>query len=144
MRVSGGVVTVASKRRNSMKPRNILISLGVAAALAAGVGAYSFTASAQDGGYGPGMMGGYGPGMMGGYGPGYGPNGGNGYGPGYGHMRGYGPRHDEWLWSGRPWGYGPGMMGGYGTWVRCMMGGYGMGSGMMGGYGYGRGVRPCE
>ena len=51
-----------------MKSRNILIALGVAAALAAGVGAYSYTAFAQGGpGYGPGMMGGgYGPSMMGG------------------------------------------------------------------------------
>ena len=43
-----------------MKSRNILIALGVAAALAAGVGVYSYTASAQGG---PGwMMGGGGPG----------------------------------------------------------------------------------
>ena len=56
-----------------MKPGNIMIGLGVAAALAVGIGAYSYTASAQDAGYGPGMMGGYGPGMMGGYGPGYRP-----------------------------------------------------------------------
>ena len=93
-----------------MKTRNVLISLGVAGALAVGVGAYSFTASAQDGpGYGSGWM------MGGGWGggPGAGPwncpafaqNGGPGpgqsYGPGY-HMRG---------WGG---GYGPGMMRGYG------------------------------
>ena len=76
-----------------MKSRNALIALGVVAALAVGVGTYSFTASAQGG-----------PGMMGGYGPGYGHmrgwgGGGEGYGPGYGHMRG---------------GYGPGMMQGYG------------------------------
>ena len=102
-----------------MKKRNVLISLGVAAALAAAIGAYSFSASAQGGpGYGPGMMGGNGPGygrMMGGWGggPGAGPGNcpgfaqgegkgpGAGYGPGYGHMRGgYGP--------------GPGMMQGYG------------------------------
>ena len=50
-----------------MKSRNVLIGLGVAAALAAGVGAYSYNAIAQGGpGYGPGwMMGGGGPrGMM--------------------------------------------------------------------------------
>jgi len=111
-----------------MKTRNTLIGLGVAAALAAGVGAYSFSSFAQNGpGYGPGMMGGgYGAGygrMMGGGGggPGAGPgncpgfaqgegNGpGAGYGPGYGHMRGgYGPG----MMQGR--GYGPGMMQGYG------------------------------
>ncbi len=46
-----------------MTTRNILIALGIAAALAAGVGTYSSTASAQDGpGYGPRMMDGYGPG----------------------------------------------------------------------------------
>ena len=115
-----------------MKTRNALIGLGVAAALAAGVGAYSLTASAQDGGYGPGMMGGYGPGyghMRGlGGGPGAGPwncpafgqndesgpagRQGEGYGPGY-HMRG---------WGG---GYGPGMMQGYGR-------GYGPGYGPRG------------
>jgi len=69
-----------------MKTRNTLIGLGIAAALAAGVGAYSVTASAQDAGYSWGMMG---------HGPGYG----QGYGPGYGHMSGYGR------------GYGHGMMG---------------------------------
>jgi hypothetical protein len=105
-----------------MKTRTALIGLGVAAALAAGIGAYNLTASAQGGpGYGPGMMGGYGPGyghMRGwGGGPGAGswncpafgqndesgPAGrqGEGYGPGF-HMRG---------WGG---GYGPGMMQGYG------------------------------
>ncbi len=100
-----------------MKTRNTLIGLGIAAALAAGVGAYSLTASAQGGpGYGPGMMGGYGPDyhMRGwGRGPGagqwncpafaqgdeFGPA--EGYGPGY-HMRGWRE------------GYGPGMMRGYG------------------------------
>ena len=51
-----------------MKSRNALIALGIAAALAAGVGAYIYTASAQGG---PGWM------MGGGYGPGY-------------HMRGWG------------------------------------------------------
>ena len=102
-----------------MKSRNVLIGLGVAGVLAAGVGAYSYNAVAQGGpGYGPGwMMGGGGPrGMMGGgWGgepgggpencPAFGQNGGSGpgqgYGPGY-HMRGWGN------------GYGPGMMGGYG------------------------------
>lgn len=88
-----------------MKSRKTLIALGVVAALAAGAGVYSYTASAQGGpGYGPGwMMGGGGPG-----GPGGGPCGafgqdggpGQGYGPGY-HMRG---------WGG---GYGPGMMRGW-------------------------------
>jgi hypothetical protein len=87
-----------------MKTRNLMIGLGVVAALAAGIGAYSYTASAQGGpGYGPGMMGGgFGPGMMmSGNGPGmtqdFGPGGGQGYGPGY-HRRG---------WGGGP---GPGMM----------------------------------
>jgi hypothetical protein len=102
-----------------MKTRTALIGLGVAAALAAGVGVYSLNASAQDGpGYGPGMMGGYGPGYhMRGWGGGPGPwncpalgqndesgpagKQGEGYGPGY-RMRG---------WGG---GYGPGMMQGYG------------------------------
>ena len=87
-----------------MRTRNIMIALGVAAALAVGAGAYSHTAFAQDGGYGPGWMmgGGYGPGnMMGGNGPGYGPDG--GYGPGYGHMRGYGPG----MMQGNGNGYGP-------------------------------------
>src|SRR5664279_5436125 len=100
-----------------MKSRNVLIALGVAAALAAGVGAYSYTAVAQGG---PGWMmgGGYGPGHMRGPGggqgagqwncPTFGQNDeqgsgtagrqGEGYGPGY-HMRG---------------GYGTGMMQGYG------------------------------
>src|SRR5665213_3608749 len=98
-----------------MKSRT-LIGLGVAAALAAGVGAYSFTAHAQyGGGYGPGMMGGgYGPGMMDGYGPG------NGYGPGYGHMRGFGPGNNGqgygpgYHMRGFGPGYGPGMLQGYG------------------------------
>ena len=103
-----------------MKSRNVLIGLGVAAALAAGVGLTALPRSDKGGpGYGPGMMGGYGPGyghMRGwGGGPGAGsvelprlrakrrvgsgPAGrqGEGYGPGY-HMRG---------WGG---GYGPGMM----------------------------------
>jgi len=53
-----------------MKPRNILIGLAVAAALAAG--GYTVAALAQGG---PGYGQGYGPGMMQG----------NGYGPGYGH-----------------------------------------------------------
>jgi len=90
-----------------MKSRNTLIALGVAAALAAGVGAYGYTASAQGGpGYGPGwMMGTGGPGGGQWNCPAFGQNGGpgpgQGYGPGY-HMRG---------WGG---GYGPGMMRGYG------------------------------
>ncbi len=93
-----------------MKTRNVLISLGVAGALAVGVGAYSFTAAAQDGpGYGSGWMmgGGWGGGPGGGpwncpaFAQNGGPGPGQGYGPGY-HMRG---------WGG---GYGPGMMRGYG------------------------------
>ena len=40
-----------------MKTRNTLIGLGIAAALATAIGAYSVTASAQDAGYGWGMMG---------------------------------------------------------------------------------------
>lgn len=78
-------------------------------------------ASAQWGGYGPGMMGGYGPGygpgMMGGYGPGYGPGMMGGYGPGYGPgmMGGYGPGYGAGMMGGYGPGYGPGMMGpGYG------------------------------
>ncbi len=88
-----------------MKSRNVLIALGVAAALATGVGVYSYTASAQGGpGWGPGwMMGGGGPGggPCGAFGQDGGPGPGPGYGPGY-HMRG---------WGG---GYGPGMMRSYG------------------------------
>jgi hypothetical protein len=101
-----------------MKSRNVLIGLGVAAALAAGVGAYSYNAIAQGGpGYGPGwMMRGGGPGGGPENCPAFGQNGGpgpgQGYGPGY-HMRG---------WGG---GYGPGMMGGYGR-------GYGPGYGPRG------------
>jgi hypothetical protein len=77
-----------------MTTRIALIGLGVAATLAAGVGAYSLTASAQDGpGYGPGMMGGYGPGYhMRGWGGGYGPGMMQGYGRGFGP--GYGPRSE--------------------------------------------------
>jgi len=46
-----------------MKSRNALIAVGIAAALAAAVGVYNFTASAQGGpDYGWGMMGSYGPG----------------------------------------------------------------------------------
>ena len=61
-----------------MKSRNVLIGLGVAAALAAGVGVYGYNAVAQGGpGYGPGWM------MGGGYGPGYHMrNWGGGQGPG--------------------------------------------------------------
>jgi hypothetical protein len=117
-----------------MTTRKTLIGLGIAAALAAGVGAYSYTAFAQTGGgYGPGYghMRGYGPGMMGGYGPGYGHMGGWGGGPGQGQWncpvfgqnnqtesgpadsqgQGYGPGNHMRGWGG---GYGPGMMQGYG------------------------------
>jgi hypothetical protein len=78
-------VPIASNKEPAMKTRTKLLSLGVAAALAAGVGTYAYTASAAGfgpfahgwTGMGPGMMGpnGYGPGMMGprGYGPGAGP-----------------------------------------------------------------------
>ena len=93
-----------------MTKRNLLIGLGVAAALA--VGAYGYTAFAQGGpGYGPGWMmggGGGGPGAGPGNCPGFAQNEGNGpgagYGPGFGRMRGgngpgmmqqgYGPRGD--------------------------------------------------
>ena len=111
-----------------------LIGAGLAVALAAGIGAYSYTAFAQGGpGYGPGWMmgGGYGPGMMGGNGPGYGHmrgwGGGSGQGqwncPAYGQTnetgsgpadsqgQGYGPGNHMRGWGG---GYGPGMMQGYG------------------------------
>lgn len=107
-----------------MKSRNALIALGVAAALAVGVGTYSFTASAQGG---PGMMGGYGPGMMGGNGPSYshmrgwggGPGAGQGNCPGYGQNDESGPagRQGEGYGPGnhmRGWGGGPGMMRGNG------------------------------
>ncbi len=114
-----------------MKSRNVLIGLGVAVALAAGVGVYGYNAVAQGGpGYGPGWMmgGGYGPGYHmrnwgGGQGPGpgagpwncpavgqndqSGPAGGQGPTPG----QGYGPGYHMRNWGG---GYGPGMMGGYG------------------------------
>jgi hypothetical protein len=104
-----------------MTNRKYVIGLGVAAALAAGLAAYSVTASAQEG-YGPGMMGGgYGAGMMGGNGPGggygpgmmggNGPGGGNGGGPGY-HVRGYGPG----MMGGNGPGYGR-MGGGPGAWI---------------------------
>ena len=111
-----------------------LIGAGLAVALAAGIGAYSYTAIAQGGpGYGPGwMMGsGNGPGMMGGNGPGYGHMRGWGGGPGQGQWncpaygqtnetgsgpadsqgQGYGPGNHMRGWGG---GYGPGMMQGYG------------------------------
>ena len=123
-----------------MKTRNTMIGVGVAAALAAGVGAYSMTASAQDGaGYGPGMMDGYGSGMMMGRGyradyshmlswgggpgagqwncPAFSQNDEPGSGPGDRHGEGYGPAYHMRDWRG---GYGPGMMQGYG---------YGMGNG---------------
>ena len=65
-----------------MKSRNVFIALGVAAALAAGIGVYSHTAFAQGG---PGWM-------MGGYGPGYHMRGwGGGQGPGAGQAPGVGP-----------------------------------------------------
>lgn len=74
-----------------MKTRTKLLSLGVAAALAAGVGTYAYTASAAPfmrggAGYGPGMMGlnGNGPGMMGPNGNGPGMMGSRGFGPGAG------------------------------------------------------------
>ena len=86
-----------------MKTPTKLIALGTAAALAAGIGTYAYTASAGGfgprfaqgwGDYGPGMMGGngYGPGMMGAYGHGPGMMG-YGYGPGpHGYFgRGAGP-----------------------------------------------------
>jgi hypothetical protein len=83
--------SIASSEEPAMKTRTKLIALGAAAALAAGVGSYAYTASAAGGfgppfmqgwgGYGPGMMGGYGPGMMGAYGHGPGMMG-YGYGPG--------------------------------------------------------------
>lgn len=85
-----------------MKSRNALITLGVAAALAAGVAVYSYTASAQGG---PGWM-------MGGGGPcgGFGQDGGPGYGPGY-HMRGGGGGPGPGMMHG--WGYGRGPGYGY-------------------------------
>ena len=105
-----------------MKARNVLIALGVAAALAAGVGVYSFTAFGQGGpGYGPGMMGGYGPGYghMRGWGggpgagswncPAFGQNDESGSGPAGRQGEGYGPGYHMRGWGG---GYGPGMMGG--------------------------------
>lgn len=81
-----------------MTKRNLLIGLGVAAALA--VGAYGYTAFAQGGpGWGPGgMMGGSGPGGWNCPAVGQNDGPGQGYGPGY-RMRG---------WGGG--GYGPGMM----------------------------------
>ncbi len=126
-----------------MTTRKILIGLGVAAALAVGFGAYSYTSSAQERGYGPGMMGGdNGPGMMGGSGPGYGHMRGWGGGPGAGQWNcpafgqngepgsgpagrqgeGYGPGYHMRGWGG---GHGPGMMQGYGR-------GYGPGYGPRG------------
>ena len=83
--------------------RKILVGLSIAAALAAGVGVYSYSVSAEGGpGYEWGMMGGLG---LGGGGPwncpAFGADEGQGYGPGY-HMRG---------WRG---GYGPGWMMGRG------------------------------
>jgi len=88
-----------------MTKRNLVIGLGVAAALAAGVGAYSYTASAQRGpGYGPGwMMGGWGGGPGPGNCPGFAQDEGNGFGSG----QGYGPGYHMRGWGG---GYGRGMM----------------------------------
>ena len=92
-----------------MTSRNTLIALGVAAALAAGAGVYSYTASAQGGpGWGPGwMMGGGGPagGPCGAFGQDGGP--GPGYGPGY-HMRGWGGGYGPGMMRGWRGGYGPG------------------------------------
>jgi hypothetical protein len=113
-----------------MKTRNTLIALGIAAALAAGAGVYSFTASAQDG---PG----YGPGMMDGYGPGYGPM--HGYGPGYGHMRGWGGRPAAGSWNCPGFGSDDARGQGYGPRNQMRGWGGGYGPGMMQGYGYGRG-----
>jgi hypothetical protein len=96
-----------------MTSRNTLIALGVAAALAAGVGVYSYTATAQGG---PGwMMGRGGPGwMMGGGGPNGGqwncPAFGQDGGPGLEQGQGYGPGYHMRGWGGGP---GPGMMRGY-------------------------------
>ncbi len=96
-----------------MPTRNILIALGVAAALAAGVGTFGSTASAQGGpGYGPRMMDDYGPG----YGRGPGDGWRRGYGPGYRHMRGYRRGYYMRGWDGE---YCPGYGRGYG---RRMMG----------------------
>jgi len=87
-----------------MTSQKTLIALGVVAALAAGVGVYSYTASAQGGpGWSPGwMMGGGGPcgafGQAGGQGP--------GYGPGY-HMRGWGGGPGPGMMRGFDRGYGP-------------------------------------
>lgn len=121
-----------------------LIGAGLALALAAGIGTYSYNAVAQGGpGYGPGWM------MGGGYGPGYhmrGWGGGQGPGPGAGPWncpafaqdgqgqapgQGYGPGYHMRDWGG---GYGPGMMRGYGP-------DYGPGPGMMQGYGRGSAVQ---
>lgn len=94
---------IASNKEPAMKTPTKLIALGTAAALAAGIGIYAYTASAAGGfgpsfmqgwaGMGPGMMGGYGAGMMGGYGHGPGMMGSYGYGPGpHGYFgRGAGP-----------------------------------------------------
>jgi len=109
-----------------MKTRTALIGLGVAAALAAGVGVYSLTASAQ-GGPGWGMMG--------------------GYGPGYGHMRGWGGGPGAGPWNCPAFGQneqsGPtGRQGeGYGPGYRMRGWGGGPGPGMMQGYGPGYGPR---
>jgi hypothetical protein len=130
--------TVASKRSNPMKSRNVFIALGVAAALAAG--AYGYTALAQGGpGYGPGMMGGgFGPGMMGGNGPGFhmrGFGGGQGAGPwncpALGQNEPSGPAGAQDQVPGQ--GYGPGYR------MRGWGGGYGPGMMQGNGPGYGRG-----
>jgi hypothetical protein len=105
-----------------MKTRNALISLGIAAALAAGP--FSLAASAHGSDYGRGARGSYSQG----YEPGHGPMHWNGYGHRYGYGRddsraqGYGPGHHMRGWNG---GHGPSVMHGYGY-------GRGRGHGMMG------------
>src|ERR1017187_3400308 len=93
---------ISRNRSYPKRPRNILIGLAVAAALAAG--GYTVAALAEGG---PGYGQGYGPGMMDGYGPGYGPM--QGYGPGYRHMRGYGPGNTQDQGNEQRQGYGPGL-----------------------------------
>ncbi len=92
-----------------MTTRKILIGLGAASVLVAGIAAYG-GASAQT--YS----------MMGGFGPGYGHHDSSVYARTRGDMPAYGRMHG---WS----GHGPGMMGGYGP---GMMYGYGYDRGMMG------------
>ncbi len=92
-----------------MTTRKILVGLGAASVLVAGIAAYG-GASAQT----YGMVGGYWPGYGHHDSSGYGRT--RGYGPGYGRMHGWG-------------GHGRGLMGSYGP---GMMYGYGYGRGMMG------------